>query len=329
MDGAHENSPAATGLLNHKDTALHGDSVAQNIGNINIKSGAETFLGSLWGADVDGRLPGVHFIGSLNPGGGPMTHSPVSTISEALTKAGEISGAGRNAYFACAQYLTPDNRKGENAAGAYGFWFDIDCGEAKAAEGKGYLTKTAAKEALVEFCGGVGLPHPSIIVDSGNGLHCYWHFKIFINRERWRELAGKLKKLAARHGFLADPSRTADIASVLRAPGTTNWKDPSNPKPVTVKRLAVAVNLDAFAAALDVAMPDEQAPPTGKNAALAGGLEYPQWEETPENIKKVRDMLAAIPADCDRETWRNICWAVLATGWTCAENLAREWSMTA
>ncbi len=40
-------------------------------------------------------------------------------------------------------------------------------------------------------------------------------------------------------------------------------------------------------------------------------------------------MLAAIPADCGYEQWRNVVWAVASTGWQCAEELARYWSASA
>jgi putative DNA primase/helicase len=48
--------------------------------------------------------------------------------------------------------------------------------------------------------------------------------------------------------------------------------------------------------------------------------------ETPEAVARVKSMLDAIDPDVDRETWRQACWGVLATGWDCAEKLIREWS---
>jgi putative DNA primase/helicase len=48
--------------------------------------------------------------------------------------------------------------------------------------------------------------------------------------------------------------------------------------------------------------------------------------ETAEAVARVRSMLDAIDPDVDRRTWRQACWAVLATGWDCAEGLIREWS---
>ena len=48
--------------------------------------------------------------------------------------------------------------------------------------------------------------------------------------------------------------------------------------------------------------------------------------ESPEAIAKVKAQLAHIDADCSYEMWRNIVWAVLSTGWSCREELARTWS---
>ncbi len=48
--------------------------------------------------------------------------------------------------------------------------------------------------------------------------------------------------------------------------------------------------------------------------------------ETPENIERVKSMLQAIDPNVKRQEWRQICWAVMATGWTCAQALTREWS---
>jgi hypothetical protein len=48
--------------------------------------------------------------------------------------------------------------------------------------------------------------------------------------------------------------------------------------------------------------------------------------ETPEAVARVRSMLDVINPDVDRQTWRQACWAALATGWDCAEELIRKWS---
>ncbi|WP_425219668.1 PriCT-2 domain-containing protein [Ralstonia solanacearum] len=63
------------------------------------------------------------------------------------------------------------------------------------------------------------------------------------------------------------------------------------------------------------------------NLSNAPGLPAPM--ETPDEVARVRSMLRAISADCDRETWRNVIWSLAATGWACAERIAREWSQSA
>jgi putative DNA primase/helicase len=50
--------------------------------------------------------------------------------------------------------------------------------------------------------------------------------------------------------------------------------------------------------------------------------------ESPRQIAIIRDALNVISADCSYEIWRNIVWAIMSTGWTCAESIAQEWSQT-
>jgi hypothetical protein len=109
-------------------------------------------------------------------------------------------------------------RTQRNARGAQSFWLDIDAGQ-----GKDYSSQVAAHDAVMLFCQKTGLPLP-IIVDSGWGLHVYWPRKQMLDHETWTYYARGLKNLCHKHGLRADPSRTIDIASVLRTPGTHNRK---------------------------------------------------------------------------------------------------------
>ncbi len=56
--------------------------------------------------------------------------------------------------------------------------------------------------------------------------------------------------------------------------------------------------------------------------------QHPQ-PETPRQIAKLQAALSHIRADCSYEVWRNIVWAILSTNWSCAEEIAEEWSRTA
>lgn len=51
--------------------------------------------------------------------------------------------------------------------------------------------------------------------------------------------------------------------------------------------------------------------------------------ETPRRIAIVREMLSHINADCDYPKYRDVIWAVADTGWSCAYDLLRDWSLTA
>lgn len=48
--------------------------------------------------------------------------------------------------------------------------------------------------------------------------------------------------------------------------------------------------------------------------------------ETPDNVERVQSALEYISADCDRDTWRNVCFAIASTDWDCARGLALDWS---
>ena len=63
---------------------------------------------------------------------------------------------------------------------------------------------------------------------------------------------------------------------------------------------------------------------TGVTSSVATGPR--PIPETSEEIARVQSMLDGIDPDVDRQTWRQVCWAVLATGWVGAEGLIREWS---
>lgn len=51
--------------------------------------------------------------------------------------------------------------------------------------------------------------------------------------------------------------------------------------------------------------------------------------ETPENVERVKGALEKISADCSRDEWRDIGFALMLTEWGCAEGMFRDWSMTA
>ncbi len=89
---------------------------------------------------------------------------------------------------------------------------------------------------------------------SGTGLHCYWNLDGVVelsdqaSRQRFKLL---LKRLCiaigseTSSGAHADSSR-ADIASVLRVPGTFNHKQQAQPRPVRLVRFAPNADMHTF-----------------------------------------------------------------------------------
>ena len=186
----------------------------------------------------------VHLLAIQKQGISAPAHKSFRSI-EAMAKAVIKADADPTltVYHACSGYEHPfievqqgdtlkkQYRKPNNWKEAKAFWLDVDCGEEKDAEGKGYPDKQTAVKTVYAFAKAVGLPNP-MVVSSGNGLHFYWPLTQPIGHEEWRRVANQLKVVLEHYGVLADPSRTADFSSVLRPPGSTHKKDPSNTKPV-------------------------------------------------------------------------------------------------
>lgn len=173
----------------------------------------------------DGRL----MIG-IKPEKGIFFHKPAYTPEQVESIASQYSDR-YDVYISCAVFDDSGCRKKENAIESNAFWVDIDCGL-----GKPYPTKSDGRNGLSEFLKVTGLPQPTHVIDSGNGLHVYWTLDKAISRTEWEQHAVKLKQLTHTYAFHVDDSRTSDIASVLRVPGTLNHKDRANPKSVVCKK---------------------------------------------------------------------------------------------
>jgi hypothetical protein len=120
-----------------------------------------------------------------------------------------------------------------------GFFADLDVGNA-GHKGTTYPpTIQEAIKVLIAFRE-KGSPPPSLLVHTGGGLHAYWLFQeplaiTDVNRARVTEelkaWQGRLIAVAAETGYTLD--NTADLARVLRLPGTNNWKT-GEPRPVKI-----------------------------------------------------------------------------------------------
>jgi P4 family phage/plasmid primase-like protien len=256
---------------------------------------AELLLNALW------QSPTLrHQIGSKGPDSAFSNHS-ASNASKAVAAATALSNQGLDAYFACAEFAEPDKRTAANALQACGFWLDIDCGPSKAEAQKGYIDTAAARAAVLSFCQTAELPTPTHWVNSGAGLHLYWCVDRPIARDPWVEHGKRLKALTAALGFLADPSRTADIASVLRIPGTLNHKyDP--PKPVVLESAGPALSHDDMLQRIASAHERLCALPTTTDSTAApsesSGRSY-----GPPDLAGLASSLKLLDPDCEESTW--------------------------
>ncbi|WP_326512188.1 phage/plasmid primase, P4 family [Clostridium intestinale] len=73
---------------------------------------------------------------------------------------------------------------------------------------------------------------PSYIVNSGNGIHCYWRTTVPIDVQKCRlEFEATLRYFANILPEFKGDRAVCNIAHMLRLPGTYNYKDIDNPKP--------------------------------------------------------------------------------------------------
>lgn len=243
-----------------------------------------------------------HQIGIMDRNTKVFRNLPVKNVIDALNQLDNID-KNSDSYFACAEYLSSDKRTAANVSGACAFWMDIDCGKDKDADKKGYLTKEIAKQELNSFCEKVVIPKPTHIVDSGNGLHVYWALKSSVTREEWQEAAKKLKQLTIKHNFKVDGSRTADIASVLRVPGTMNNKS-TTPKPVKlIEENPELIMADTMLTSIDEAFKTlgVKTPTETKNASNHKTVTL---KSVLPQLNKLKSALKMLDPDCDEATWK-------------------------
>lgn len=136
---------------------------------------------------------------------------------------------GREVFFGtCLQAIEPvypDRGKADGACAIPGLWADLDV--AGPAHKSTALPPT--KEAAADLARRAPWP-PTVLVDSGNGLQAWWLFPDPLtletddDRKRAADLVARLQEQLRRNpeGWEVDP--TADLARVLRLPGTWNRK---------------------------------------------------------------------------------------------------------
>lgn len=110
-------------------------------------------------------------------------------------------------------------RKIDNIAGMKCLYVDLDVGADKP-----YASKEAALGGLLALVKGGKVPRPSMVVDSGGGIHVYWCLDEVAPLDKWAPVAHAFKAYLIQSGLGIDPTVTGDPARVLRAPETINHK---------------------------------------------------------------------------------------------------------
>ena len=165
----------------------------------------------------------------------------VSSVEEIDSYADALTHRGFDAYFALASFTDDSGRTNNNAEQLNSFFLDLDCGL-----GKPYADQSAGVVALKEFVKNTGLPRPTVIVNSGRGVHAYWVVEQPLPKAEWKQLAEGFKALCTTQKLHADPAVTADVARILRIPDTLNFKDIENPQPVKILMQGSRVSVGAI-----------------------------------------------------------------------------------
>jgi hypothetical protein len=127
-----------------------------------------------------------------------------------------------------------------------------------------------SKEAILEHIAGAAWPSPSVVVDSGGGIHGYWLLKETwrLDSDEARAAAELVQRLWVQGVVGADPS-VHDLVRILRIPGTLNFKyDPPRPVQFLACDLDRLYTLPALTAHLPAV---HEEPPRGPRLPMHGG----------------------------------------------------------
>lgn len=145
------------------------------------------------------------------------------------SSAARLSGQSKDVWFATAAFNPHgelnkyDNlsRSAENALYARSAWMDWDVDPEK---GKCATVNDAANQVLNFYRKILPPGGAPLILRSGGGLHTYIVFDRDVPAAEWITVADQVKALGKFWKFKFDPTRAADIASLMRPPGTNNYK---------------------------------------------------------------------------------------------------------
>ncbi len=199
-----------------------------------------------------------------------------------------VDAGDRNVYVGCGlspkDFGTHKRCVADQIAGIAGIWADVDI---KGPAHKSQSLPADAGQAL-EVANSLGLP-PSEAVHSGHGIHAWWLFPepwIFADdadRNRAASLSGRLLEALRRYATANawELDGTADLARILRPPGTVNHKEGLEPVPVTMLRRGgpryAVEDIEALLATLEEPEPVRNGQPGKPFTRTATGYSVSDW----------------------------------------------------
>ena len=221
--------------------------------------------------------------------GSYFKHNFFTSLDDFCARAAQLSAEGFDVYHACSSFVEPKSRKSVNVQAVKAFWVDLDVGD----EPTKYQSQLEAVEAIIAFSQSSGLITPTL-VSSGYGVHAYWPLVQEIEPARWRARAEAFKAMLSASNIRQDTSRTADMASVLRTPGTFNYKR-GDRRPVELLVMGDTMTIEAFESVVTPFAPN---PTAALAAPPAYALNAPQ-ATAPSSNAAFGNIYSNIPTDAN------------------------------
>lgn len=248
----------------------------------------------------------------------------------AAKAASTVNARGVDAYFALSGFGDLNKRTQANVQWVRSFWVDLDTKEGKPKAR--YTDRKEALAALMSVVAQMGLTKP-YVVSSGYGLHAYWPLDADIRGDVWTETAMRWKAALKILGLDADPSRTADSASVLRPIDTLNYKHGTS-KPVKLLMVGEVTTHIAFVSAIAPYVQDDaedELPPAPAHIGKVSNSDLmTPVNKVPSDALKIADACGVIglirdtKGDVDQPTWFHGLGVLAFTEQ--AEEICHEWS---
>lgn len=242
------------------------------------------------------------------PGPAPMKHIYCNTHADLAEKVLELGDQGYDTYFALGRYKPhksisgkSDGRQGKYVSAIKVIAADVDCSLAKFEAGDGYPTQLEGINALNDFSSKCDFPLPTLI-NSGGGIHGYWPLAEEVTPDKFQIIADQFDMLATELEFTMDHSRTADRASIMRAPFTQNHKL-NQARDVSIMKQTTLIDNDIFSDLVASAHSRFCKTETVKNITLVKLIPVNQSSYGFLSINNLASALTVLDPDCDEPTW--------------------------